>query len=135
MCLKNTQNVSLEFLILAFFHQFLSLHGNTVWLQPVGFQKLVLWFLNTVTFTFWVDKSSLKMPKTGNLTSFWKHSSRSSSVTRHFANIENIKWDILSTFQTICFYCTKRYSLGKRISWLFWWRRDTFFVTGNWSFM
>ena len=54
-CLKNTQNVSV-FLILVFSTNFcpnkIDLPGNTVWLQPVGFQKLVK--LDHVEYDFFV---------------------------------------------------------------------------------
>ena len=64
------------------------------------------------TFTFWVDKSSLKMPKLVQFGEFLKTSSlRSNSVTRHVsfnrtkigenAKIQKFKCDILSTFQTL----------------------------------
>ena len=66
------------------------------------------------TFTFWVDKSWLKMPKMVHFGEFLKTCSlRSNSVTRQVnfkstkigekcTKLKNIKWDILGDFQTMC---------------------------------
>ena len=69
------------------------------------------------TFTFWVDKSCLKMPKMVHFGEFLKTSSlRSNSVTRQVSfyrtkknwwkmpKFKKFKCDILSNFQTMCYY-------------------------------
>ena len=64
------------------------------------------------TFTFWIDKSSLKMPKNSQFRKFWENwrSGQAMLPDRSFlvgqklvenANIEFFKWDILSHFQTL----------------------------------
>ena len=118
MCLKNTQNVSLEFLILAFFHQFLSLHGNTVWLQPVGFQKLAK--LDHVEYDFFVIfkhcdiyiLSGQKFIENAKIGQFWQVMGKpqacgqtvlpdKSISIKSVENAEIDKCDIFGDFQTL----------------------------------
>ena len=73
------------------------------------------------TFTFWVAKSSLKMPKMVNLAIFWKLVACSQAVlpdifTRQKlvenAGIEKFKWDILSDFETLWCCCNNACNAG-----------------------
>ena len=60
------------------------------------------------TCTFWVDKSSVKMPKRSILTSFEnlklavKQCYQTGQKLLESAKIEKFKWDILSNFRTLC---------------------------------
>ena len=65
------------------------------------------------TFTFWVDKSLLKVPKMVNLASFWKTEDNGQKVLPDYsvligqklvenAKIPKFKCDILGDFQTLC---------------------------------
>ena len=61
------------------------------------------------TFTFWVDKSALKMPKMVNLATFWKPDffgrtvlpERSLLIGQKMVKISKFKCDILGDFQTL----------------------------------
>ena len=63
-------------------------------------KKSHFYIASEVKFTFWVDKSSLKMQKKSEVLKNW--SIRSNSVTRQAVNAKIEKWDILSSFQTMC---------------------------------
>ena len=70
-------------------------------------QKVSFNIVSEAKFTFWVDKSSLKMPKIVNFGEFFKtFNLRSNSVTRQVTfnrtKIEKFVCDILSNFQTLC---------------------------------
>ena len=68
-----------------------------------------LW-VKQATFTFWVDKSSLKCQKSSVLASFWKPEAcsqtllpdKSSLVGQKMVGNARIKYDVLSDFQTLC---------------------------------
>ena len=74
------------------------------------------------TFTFWVDKSSLEMPKMAHFGEFLKAwILRANSVTRQAnwkgqkGKRQNWKWDILVNFQTLCVQVSKWYQFSNAI--------------------
>ena len=83
---------------------------HSVWKSPKKSHSTLR--AKRATFTFWVDKSSLKMPKMANLASFWKSKAcghtvlpdRSiliSQILVENAKVEKLKCDILDDFRTL----------------------------------
>ena len=82
--------------------KYVSLHG--VWKSQKKSHST--WRAKRATFTFWVDKSSLKMPKIVNFDEVLKTQSlRSNSVTRqvnfNWTKIGKFKWGIFRWFSNI----------------------------------
>ena len=86
-------------------------HWHSVWKSPKKSHSTLR--AKRATFTFWVDKSSLKMPKGSILASFWKPEACGRTVLpdRSFlkgqklmeiVKIQKFKCDIFCDFQTLC---------------------------------
>ena len=76
--------------------------NHSVWKS----QKVSLNIASKATFTFWVDKSSLKMQKNGVFWHVFKKVLPDRSLLKgqnwwKMPKLKNCKWDILSNFQTV----------------------------------